>query len=276
MISPNLALMFLAQMMFLPTDLPETKSPNQGITSPKSIPYSAIGRMASRRFQNQANSLPSPSPSPQIRVCIINATSVAKISLSVSGTNEPPAYPDFPQGTWTGNAPLGTNSFHYLVRTDSGIPVADRVITFKQQSSQLLLITGDLSTTGPSDKPPAVVFNPTPNQLSWPPNIQFHTFESSNGAVDPSHYRIFNGMPSKILTLRSKSNGKFPSRQIALLAPGDSVLFVHQPSDVEWEAEIESVNYPLSIRQTGTPQNCIIPFFLREGRPDFIRVFESP
>jgi hypothetical protein len=30
------------------------------------------------------------------------------------------------------------------------------------------------------------------------------------------------------------------------------------------------------IAQEGAIGNCLIPFFLRDGKPDFIRVFETP
>lgn len=270
MTSP-IALLFLAQMMIARDD-PAGSAPSVQPLPPHAGP--------GHHALSGARATPTPSPGTCIR--IINATSVPEISLSVSGTNGPVAYPDFKQGTWTGNAPLGRTAFHYLVRSASGEFVADHVTNFPALASGTLLLTGDLSTGGPAEKLPEIAPNAARLRESLSPdgshapNFQFRFFPSTTTTADPCHYRIVNGMPSKSLTLRGKPDGQRPARQLALLAPGESVLFVHQPPDVTWEAEIDGVVYPVEILQRDTPLNCIIPFFLRQGRPEFIRVFESP
>jgi hypothetical protein len=45
---------------------------------------------------------------------------------------------------------------------------------------------------------------------------------------------------------------------------------------VEWIAEIDGRDYPITIIQEGAAGNCLIPFFLKNGKPDFIRIFEAP
>jgi len=216
-----------------------------------------------------------PSPSPEVRITVVNATCSPSISLSVAGTNLPVAYPLFRQGEWTGNAPLKTPEIHYLARNVRGDTVADRIIRFRPLSSQILLLTGDLSTTGPADKLPQVAPAATPGIHPATPNFQFHIYPEEAAPREECRYRVVNAMPSRILILREAGGGGKPPRQLSLLAPGGSALFVRQPSCVEWEAEIDGKTYPLQIRQEGGPRNCLIPFFLRGDTPSFIRVFES-
>ena len=219
---------------------------------------------------------PSPSATPEVRITIVNAMSVPSISLGTSGTDKPIAYPLFPQGEWSAHEPAKKVEIHYHASTMKGEAIGDRVIRYSPHSSQTLLLTGDLSRKGPADKLPQLGPPPAQGARSWPPNFQFHVYPTELGCKDPCHYRIVNGMPSKSLLLRTIAEGKTPSRQLALLAPGGSALLVHQPSCVEWEAEIEGCIYPVSIMQEGAAANCLIPFFLRNGKPEFIRVFETP
>jgi hypothetical protein len=177
---------------------------------------------------------------------------------------------------WTANAPLKTPSIHYLVRGPDGSIAADRPLSFQPVSSQMLLLTGDLSTLGPAEIPPQLGLPPAPGPKPWPSNLQFHIYPFATGTNDLCRYRVVNGMPSKLLILRSVAEPNKPSRQLALLAPGNSALFIRQPSNLEWEAEIDGAIYKIAIEQEGVRKNCLIPFFLRNGRPDFIRVFEDP
>jgi hypothetical protein len=264
--TPGLALLFLAQMVV----------PGNDPAGPSSAHPSAPAHAGMARHPSND---PRAAPPPRTCIRIVNVTCVPEISLALWGTNGPVAYPDFKQGTWTGNAPLPKTAFHYVVRSASGSVVADRVLDFPSPVCGTLLLTGDLGTTGRSDQlagiaPKAATQGGVAGTNA--PNVQFRFFTSSPVGIDPCQYRIVNAMPSKSLTIRSKPNGKRPSRQLALLAPGDSALFVRQPPDVVWEAWIDGEVRPLEILQEGIPLNCIIPFFLRQGRPDFIRVFEDP
>ena len=229
-----------------------------------------------RAHRLRAHASPTPASSPEIRITIVNATSVPFISLNTAGTNLPSAYPVFTQGTWTGNAP-GTNPvIDYLARDTSGHIVARRLLHFQPVSSQILLLTGDLSTTGPAELPPQLGSPPIQGSKSWQPNLQFHIYPSAKGDKNRCCYRVVNGMPSKLLVLRTIAEAGQPTRQLALLAPGNTSLFIRQPRNLQWEAEIDGRIYPVTIEQERDSNNCLIPFFLRNGQPDFIRVFEEP
>jgi hypothetical protein len=217
-----------------------------------------------------------PSPTPRVKITIVNATCVPAISLSTHGTNLPAAYPRFPQGEWTANEPLQTTEIHYLARTIEGTPVADKSIRFRPISSQVLLLTGDLSRSGPADKLPQLADNTAQVSVKWPPNFQFHLYPVELACKDPCHYRVVNAMPSKTLVLKTLPEKNRPSRQLGLLAPGNSLLLTGQPPCVEWIAEIDGQAHPVTIMQEGAAANCLIPFFIRDGKPAFIRVFETP
>jgi len=231
--------------------------------------------MARSVKEHRLHGSPTPAPSPQVRISIINATSVPSIGLTMTSTNLSVTYPDFPQGIWTADAPLKTPLIHFLVHGRDGSIVADRPLVFQPVSSVFLLLTGDLSTSGPPDQPPQLGLPLAPGAKPWPPNLQFHIYPSVTGTNEGCCYRVFNGMPSKLLILKTPAEPDKPSRQLALLAPGNSALFIHQPSNLEWEAEIEGQTYAVAIEQEGEHRNCLIPFFLKDGEPEFIRVFED-
>lgn len=223
-----------------------------------------------------AHASPAPAATPQVRITVVNATCAPSIALSVSGTNLPVSYPVFPQGEWTANA-AGTNAeIHYTARFPEGTVIADRIIRFAPQSSQFLLMTGDLSRKGPSEKIPQLAPLAAEAPHPWPPNFQFRVYPVELVTKDPCHYRVVNAMPGKTLTLRTRSHEGKPSRLLGLLAPGNSLLLTGQPSIVDWIAEIDGKPFRLLISQEGAVGNCLVPFFLRNGKPDFVRVFETP
>lgn len=218
---------------------------------------------------------PTPAATPQVKITIINATSVPSIALSVTGTNLPIGYPNFPQGEWTANAAVTNSEIHYVARFPEGPVISDRVIRFAPKSSQFLLLTGDLSRKGPAEKLPQLS-PPSYEPHPWPPNFQFHLYPVELVTKDPCHYRVVNAMPAKTLILRTPARDGKPSRILGLLAPGNSLLLTGQPPCVDWIAEIDGMDYPVAIAQEGAEGNCLIPFFLRNGKPDFLRVFETP
>jgi len=262
------AFLFLAQAIVLPA-LPATAP-----AADSSRPPSAI-RSAIQSSRHGTHPAATPSPSPEVRVTIVNATSIPAIALGTAGSSAPLAFPYFPQGVWTGNLPLKTPAIHYFVRGLSGHTSVDRTLHFPPVSSQMLLLTGDLSTSGPPDLPPQLGLPPSPGATPWPPNLQFHIYPFGTLPNERCRYRIVNGMPSKLLVLRTLAEPNKPSHQIALLAPGNSILLLHQPSNVTWEAEINGEILTVAINQEDEQKNCLIPFFLRNEKPDFIRVFED-
>lgn len=220
---------------------------------------------------------PLPSPSPAVKITLVNATCVPSVSVATDRTNKPAAYPDFRQGEWTGNAPLRRSEIRYLVKSSSGDRITERILKFKPVSSQIVVMTGDLGTSWPSGDLPQLGQPPAQEQGGGKtPNFQFRCYPSDVGCKDPFHHRIVNAMPSKALILRSVAGDDKPARQIALLAPGGSVLLKGQPPCIDWEAEVEEKIYPVSIRQEGAAQHCLIPFFLRDGQPHHIKIFQAP
>lgn len=218
---------------------------------------------------------PTPAPSPAVRVTIVNATSVPSIALATDGTNKPPAYPSFPQGEWTANEAATNAEVHYVARGTNGEILSTQTIRYKPVSSQYLLLTGDLSRNGPADCLPqvwqgdGVPENPRPN-------LQFHVIPYALVCNDACHYRFINGMPGKILIVRSIPGDNKPSQQLAYLGPGNSALLTRQPPSADYEIEIDGHVSKLSITQEGAAGHCIIPFFLRAGKPYYVRVFEDP
>jgi hypothetical protein len=255
---PALTLFFLAQA--LSGGLPDVPSGH----------HHAVPR------HRHAHASPTPAATPQVKITVVNATCVPSIALSVSGTNLPASYPVFPQGEWTANAAVTNPEIHYVARLPEGPAIADRIIRFAPQSSQFLLLTGDLSRKGPSEKLPQLAPLAAQAPHPWPPNFQFHVYPVELVTRDPCHYRVVNAMPGKTLTLRTRARNGKPSRLLGLLAPGNSLLLTGQPSCVDWIAEIDGKPLQLLISQEGAVGNCLIPFFLRDGKPDFVRVFETP
>lgn len=259
------ALLFLAQAAVLQPSTLQVTSP-----SPNSTHTDHLTNRHSRV-------LPKPTPVPEVRITIVNAMSKPAITLREIDEHYQRTYPSFPQGEWTANEALSTSVVQYLVQSTNGVLLSNRTIRFQPISSQFLLLTGDLSTKGPGDKLTSIVSPPSALKPQlWPPNIQFHLFPYTLVSKDPFHYRIFNGMPGKPLLLRSVPVGNKAAQQLALLAPGGSVQLVRQPASIDYDAEIDGQVYRLEIRQEGAGANCLIPFFLRNAKPDFIRVFETP
>jgi hypothetical protein len=218
----------------------------------------------------------SPTPTPQVRITIVNATCTPSVALSLSGTNLPVAYPVFRQGEWTANSAVTNTEIHYAVRLQDGPLIAEKTLRFAPQSSQFLLLTGDLSRKGPAEKLPQLSPTDWYAPHPWPPNFQFHVYPVELVTKDPCHYRVVNAMPGKTLTLRTRALDGRPSHLLGLLAPGNSILLTGQPACVDWIAETGTESLSLRIEQSGAVGNCLIPFFLRDGKPDFVRVFETP
>jgi hypothetical protein len=214
-------------------------------------------------------------PTPAVRVTIVNATCFPAFSLGLQGTNKPFAYPNFPQGEWTANQAVPTPEVHYAAVTTNGEFISFQTIRFKPVSSQFLLLTGDLSRNSPDDHLPQLSA-PENAVRTYPPNFQFHVIPYTLVCGDPCHYRFINAMPGKILIIRSIPQDKRPPQQLAYLAPGNSALLIRQPSSVTYEIEVDGQVSMLSINQEGAVGNCIIPFFLRNGIPDHLTVFEDP
>ena len=229
-----------------------------------------------------------PSHTPSVRVTIVNAICVPAISLSLAGTNGAPAYPVFAQGDWTTDAPFTNPVTDYVARDTNGVFLKRQKITFRPVSKQYLLLTGDLSRQGDPDHLPGVGPSESPgpsgklsNQqdvrtVPTGANLQFHVIPCEGVVKDPSHYRFVNCIPGSTLILRKPAEGGHPSKELALLTPGSSVMLTGQPDAVVYEAEVRGTILRLEILQAGAVADCLIPFFLRDGKPSYATVFESP
>jgi len=224
-----------------------------------------------------------PKPSPSVRVTIVNATCAPALCLSCSGTNGLPAYPSFPQGEWTSDAPFLNPVADYAVRAPSGELLRAQRITYRPVSRQFLLLTGTLGDEGDPDHLPGVDPAPSlPTEAMVLPgsrghaNLQFRLFPCEGVVKDPCHYRIVNCMPGRTLIIRKPADGSHPPVELAYLTPGNSVLLTAQPDRVLYEIEAGGVASRLEIVQEGAVANCLIPFYLREGKPAHVTVFESP
>ena len=242
------------------------------------LPLLLTSLLIAQALPHHGKAAATPAPSPEVRITIVNAMSVPAITLSTYAggkDSRPMTYPSFPQGTWTSDEPLKSTNIEFVARTTNGTTVADRKLTFPALSSQILLITGDLTTTGPAETLPAIARSPLTGVKPWPPNLQFHSYSCPSATNDLCRYRVVNAMPSKLLILRSPAEGNKPAQQLALLTPGNSALFVKQSPNLHWDVEIDGKGYPLDMEQEEEKKNCLIPFFLRGGQPTFIRVFEN-
>lgn len=262
-----------------PADLCQPSKTSNGISTSLTFKMLLLTTLFLAQALAHHAKAPTPAPSPEVRITIVNATSVPAITLTaVAGGKggKPMTYPSFLQGSWTGNEPLKSTEIEYSARTTNGSLIAEHKFSFQPVSSQILLITGDLSTSGPQDELPSIGAPASIASKPTGPNLQFRLYPAATGTNDLCRYRVVNAMPSKLLILRTAAEGGKPSQQLALLAPGNSALFVKQPPNLHWEAVIDGQTYPLDMQQEEERKNCLIPFFLRKGIPSFLRVFENP
>jgi hypothetical protein len=253
--------LFLPSLLFLAQALASDPLPS---------PQSGHQQVTARHHSRSA-----PTPFPAFRLTIVNATSVPSISLGISGTNNPPEYPRFPQGSWIEGAPRTERTLRLLAWSQDGIPAADRTLVLPARR-QFLVVYGELCRNNAGEtlafQEPGKV-DPTGSRA---PNLQFRSYPVELVVKDPCHYRVVNAMPGKTLLLFSPAREGRAKRLLGVLTPGNSLLLTGQSPAVEWTAAIDGQEFPVSILQEGAAGNCIVPFFLKEGRPSFVRVFETP
>jgi hypothetical protein len=204
-------------------------------------------------------------PPATISVQIINATSVPAIALRI---NDRIAYENFPQGLKTADSPSSLlNAVYVAEDRQTGSRATSAEITYEPGTNQSLVILGDFST----DTPPGALRRPgralTGEEKQYPPNILFQVF--SHAATEaPLRLRIINGMPGKSLTFVA-------GRQEIAVKPGEFGVLDRQPAIARYLAKVDGENIPLLMRQEGLIRNAMIIFFLKSGRPAFMRAFEN-
>jgi hypothetical protein len=198
-------------------------------------------------------------------VQIVNATSVPAITLRI---NDRIAYENFPQGLKTADSPASLLKAVYEAEDrQTGSRATSAKITYEPGTNQSLVIVGDFST----DTPPGVLRHPgralTGEDKQYPPNVLFQVF--SHAATETFvRLRIINGMPGKGLTFVA-------SRREIVVNPGEFAVLTGQPATARYLAKVDGENISLLMRQEGLIRNAMIVFFLKSGRPAFMRAFEN-
>jgi len=198
-------------------------------------------------------------------VQIVNATSVPAIALRI---NDRIAYENFPQGLKTADSPASLLKAVYEAEDrQTGSRAMSAKIAYEPGTNQSLVILGDFST----DTPPGVLRHPgralTGEDKQYPPNVLFQVF--SHAATEaPVRLRIINGMPGKSLTFVA-------GRREIVVKPGEFAVLAGQPATARYLAKADGENISLLMRQEGLIRNAMIIFFLRNGRPVFMRAFEN-
>ena len=198
-------------------------------------------------------------------VQIVNATSVPAIVLKI---NDKIAYENFSQGLKTADSPASLLKAVYEAEDrQTGSRAKSAKIAYEPGANQSLVILGDFST----DTPPGALRHPgralTAEEKQYPPNVLFQVF--SHGATEePVRLRIINGMPGKSLAFVA-------GRREIVVEPGEFAVIAGQPATARYLAKVDGENIPLLMRQEGLIRNAMIIFFLKSGRPVFMRAFEN-
>jgi hypothetical protein len=198
-------------------------------------------------------------------VQIVNATSVPLLSLKINDTL---AYDTFRQGTRSGDAAVPLLEAVYEAEDKrSGSKAKSDKITYQPGAYQSLVILGDFSATSPRTflRQPASALGREHGKPS--PNVLFQVYPHTPSKV-PVRLRIINGMPAKNLTF---VNGK----NEVVIRPGECAILESQPATAQYTAHVDGESISLLMRQEGLIRNAIIAFFLKDGKPTFIRAFEN-
>ncbi len=205
---------------------------------------------------------------PTARVQIVNATCVAEISLSVG---EKMLYPTFPQGLYTadGESTMLGGRFNIVDLATKRNVV--RSITIPAGSDQSLFLLGDFSTDYPADgMPQPGQLPPAPGAKEFEPNFQMLLLSHELAPEEaPIRIRFLNGVPGHILQVTD------PAGNSVECAPGDAESLVGQPAEALYKATIKETPVDVYMRQEGPLRNCTVVFFLKNGEPEFTRIFEG-
>jgi hypothetical protein len=196
-------------------------------------------------------------------VQIVNATSVPVITLRV---NDNLAYDAFPQGKRSADAPVRLLEAVYEAEDKrSGSRAKSGKIAYEAGTYQSLVILGDFSTPARILRQPGRVLSAEENESQ--PNVLFQVY-SHAATRAPVRLRIINGMPGKSLTFVAGT------REIAI-KPGDHAVVQSQPATAQYEAKVDGESIPLLMRQEGLIRNAMVIFYLKDGKPAFMRAFEN-
>jgi hypothetical protein len=198
-------------------------------------------------------------------VQIVNATSVAAITLRI---NNQIAYENFPQGLKSADSATNVLRATYEAEDkETGRRAKSAQISYEPDSHQSLVITGDFSSDTPPGLPGrAERTQPGENRQS-PPNVLFQIF-SHTATEAPVRLRIINGIPRRNLTFVSGDRE-------TVVKPGGFAILEGQPATARYLAKTDHGEIDLLMRQEGLVRNAMLIFFLKNGRPAFVRAFEK-
>ena len=199
------------------------------------------------------------------RVQIVNATSVPVLALRINDTL---TYDTFPQGKLSGDAPVPLLEAVYEAEDkQSRSKAKSDKISYERGTYQSLVILGDFSTTSPPRIPRQPDDALGSEDGKHPPNVLFQVYPHTPSKA-PVRLRIINGVPGKRLTFAS-------SNHELVIKPGDCGVLENQPATAQYTGHVDGENIPLLMRQEGLIRNAIIVFFLKDGKPSFMRAFEN-
>lgn len=203
---------------------------------------------------------------PKTSVQIVNATSVPEISLMV---DEQMYYPKFPQGLYTGDAPTPKLKPKYTATDLFSKTKVEHQITYESDTQQSLIITGDFQLVAEEEE----LSEDTPDKKSdepeLKPRVHFQVFshDLENGE-QPLRYRFHNGLVDQRIIINDGETAQW-------VEPGKTLNFYGQPMIKTFTATINKEMQTVLIRQEGTPRNCTVIFYEKNGKPTFMRAFEN-
>lgn len=197
------------------------------------------------------------------RVQIVNATSVSSISLEVDGRED---YPDFPQGLYTGDAPVSGEVARFGIKAKKEGVAAERVVRYGGGGVQTVVLLGDFRD---------IVAEPIQNQRDEVKekdgkNVFVKVYPGCRGGGESVRYRWVNGMGDRPLLLSGKRQEEVE------IPPFGSHASEGQEACAIFSARAGEKELAVSMAQRGMPRNAIIVFYLKGGEPAFLRVFEPP
>ncbi|MGB7791061.1 MAG: hypothetical protein WBL39_07590 [Terrimicrobiaceae bacterium] len=198
-------------------------------------------------------------------VQIVNATSVPAIALRI---NDRLAYETFPQGLKSADSPTSMLKATYEAEDkQTGRFAKSAEINYKPGTNQSLVILGDFSIGPPAGTLRRPGHALVGNGEQYPPSILFQVF--SHAAQEaPVRVRIINGMPGKSLTF-------ITGRDEIVVEPGNFAVLNREPAVAHYQAKTDGEEISVLMRQEGLVRNAMIIFFLKNGRPGFMRAFEN-
>lgn len=194
-------------------------------------------------------------------VQIVNATSVASICLEVEGRED---YPDFPQGLYTGEAVVSPGAVRYKIKEKNGEKKEEAQVNYRAGEGQSLVVIGDFVGTFATPEGKLV----TSEGNSSESMLRCRVYSHECAEEERVRYRWVNGMVGRDLRVRRR-------QEEIVICPGECVALLGQEANEVYEANVDGKTMEVRMTQRGETRNALIIFYLKEGTPTFMRVFEN-